>query len=331
MQADALNQAAHHASNAANKAGQAAEPGTTSTVASELDSFSHQLQDLIADPSWSGAVDTFLPILLGLGRAILVTVLLLIVVSFVARWARRAVERALQHTKLDATLKVFLTRLTKYAVWVLAVPVALGVLGIEATSLAAVIGAAGLAIGLGLQGALSNISAGILLLVLRPVRIGDLVNIQGVGGEVTELGLFYTVLNSFDNEPVYIPNQQILSDKVRNLTGNSDRRIEFAVGVAYGTDLHEAESILIDAAKNVEGLSDKEKTAVYLSGFGDSSINFLIHVYCPNRSYLATRHTAIHAVNDALKKANIEIPFPQRTLSGTVRLQRDTEDESTPS
>lgn len=297
-----------------------------SALAADVSEFSQNLQGLIADPSWSNFVDTFLPIALELGRIILIVVVLLVVVSFLARWASRATESALKRTHIDVTLRFFLTRIAKYAVWVLAVPVALSVLGIQATSLAAVIGAAGLAIGLGLQGALANISAGLLLLLLRPVRIGDLVNIQGVAGEVTELGLFYTILNTFDNEPVHIPNQQILTDKVRNLTGNETRRIEIPIGVAYGTDLHEAEAILLKAIKSVKDRAEHDGTAVYLTAFGASSIDFVAYIYCPNRKFLAVRHAAVHAINDALKAANIEIPFPQRTLSGNLRLvQADTE------
>jgi small conductance mechanosensitive channel len=298
-----------------------------SALAADVSQFSQNLQEFINNPTWSSFAETFLPILLDVGRIIAISVILLVVVSFLARWASRAAETALKRTQIEATLRVFLTRMVKYAVWVLAVPVALSVLGIQATSLAAVIGAAGLAIGLGLQGALANISAGILLLLLRPIRIGDVVNIQGVGGEVTELGLFYTILNTFENEPVHIPNQQILTDKVRNLTGNDTRRIVIPVGVAYGTDLHQAESIILNAIKSVEHRAEHDATAVFLTAFGASSIDFVAHIYCPNRKFLPVRHAAIHAINDALKAANIEIPFPQRTLSGNLRLvQSDTKD-----
>lgn len=296
-------------------------------IVADISEFSANFQNLIADPSWSNAAETFLPILVDLGRIILIVVVLLVVVSMLAKWAQRATESALKRTRIESTLRVFLIRSVKYAVWILAIPVALSILGIQATSLAAVIGAAGLAIGLGLQGALSNISAGILLLLLRPVRIGDLVNVQGTAGEITELGLFHTVVNTFDNEPVHIPNQQILTDKVRNITGNPIRRIEIPIGVAYGTDLHEAETILLQAVKSVDERVEHEKTAVYLTAFGASSIDFVAHLYCPNRRFLPVRHNAVHAINDALKAANIEIPFPQRTLTGSVRLTReDAED-----
>lgn len=297
--------------------------GAEPVIVSELAEFSAKLQSLITDPSWSKAIDTFLPVLLDIGRVIFIVVVLLVVVSFLARYAQKGVTKALDRTHIDKTLQTFVIRVTRYAVWIMAIPVALSVLGVEATSLAAVLGAAGLAIGLGLQGALANISAGILLLVLRPIRIGDYVTLQDISGEVRELGLFYTVINAFENELVHIPNQQILSDKVRNLTGNESRRIALPVGVAYGTDLHEAEQIIRDAVTGVEGRDTDHDPSVFLTGFGASSIDFIIYVYCPNRSFLGVRHATMHAVNDALSNAGIEIPFPQRTLSGRVLLARE--------
>lgn len=298
----------------------------TAPIASELSEFSENLQDLINNPTWGNAVDTFLPILLEVGRIIFIVVVLLVIVSFLSRWAQKAVSKALNRARIDLTLKKFLVRVTKYVVWILAIPVALSVLGVQATSLAAVIGAAGLAIGLGLQGALANISAGILLLVLRPVRIGDFVVIQDESGEITEIGLFYTTINTFANEVVSVPNQQILSDKVQNLTGNETRRVEIPIGVAYGTDLRKAEKALLDAANSVESRAKDKDPNVWLAAFGASSIDFVVHVYCPARSFLTVRHEAVHAVNDALAEAGIEIPFPQRTLSGSVRFVR-AEDE----
>jgi len=325
LQAQEIVQSADQATQAANGSSGGGSDAAEPVIVSEIAEFSSKLQSLVADPSWSKAVDTFLPVLLDIGKVIFIVVVLLVIVSFLARYAQKGIEKALGRTSIDETLKTFMIRVTRYAVWIMAVPVALSILGVEATSLAAVLGAAGLAIGLGLQGALSNISAGIMLLLLRPVRIGDYVSLQDVSGEVKELGLFYTVVNSFDNEPVHIPNQQILSDKVRNLTGNEIRRIALPVGVAYGTDLHDAERIILDAVTAVPGRAQDRDPAVYLTGFGESSIDFIIHVYCPNREYLAIRHVAIHAVNDALKKAEIEIPFPQRTLSGSVLLARDSD------
>lgn len=295
-------------------------------LVSEFAEFSDNLEHFFEDPSWSGAVGTFAPVLLELGRIILIIFLLLVAVSFVARWAQRAAARALARTSIDPTLGHFLSRLVKYIAWILAIPIALSVLGIQATSLAAVIGAAGLAIGLGLQGALANISAGILLLALRPVRIGDYVDIQGEMGEVKELGLFYTVITTFQNEVVSIPKQQILSDKVQNLTGNPTRRVDVPIGVAYGTDLRLAQRSLLEAATSIQSRAKDRDPAVWLTGFGASSIDFEVHVYCPARNFLTVRHEAIHAINDALAREKIEIPFPQRTLSGSVRLVPPKED-----
>lgn len=296
---------------------------TEPLIVSEFAEFSDNLKELIENPTWSNAVDTFLPVMLEVGKIIFVAVVLLVIVSFLSRWAQKAAARGLDRTRIDPTLKNFLIRLTRYIVWILAIPVALSVLGVQATSLAAVIGAAGIAIGLGLQGALSNISAGILLLVLRPIRIGDWIVAEGESGEVRDLGLFYTTVTTFSNEIVSIPNQKILSDKVQNLTGNPSRRVEIGVGVAYGTDLRVAERALLDAAKSVESRVKEVEPKVWLTGFGDSSIDFIVHLHCPCRGFFGVRHEAVHAINDALAKAGIEIPFPQRTLSGQLRLVKD--------
>lgn len=302
------------------------DPEAQPPIVADLSEFSDNFKQLVADPTWDKVADTFLPVILDIGQIIFVSLLLLVVVSFLSRWAQKAVSQAIKHTRIEPTIKLFLIRVTKYTVWILAIPVALSVLGVQATSLAAVIGAAGLAIGLGLQGALANISAGILLLMLRPVRIGDFVEIQGEAGEVRELGLFYTVINTFNNEVVSIPNQQILSDKVENLTGNTFRRVEIPVGVAYGTDLRKAESLLLEAATSVPTREKSQDPKVFLTGFGESSIDFIVFVHCPARSFFVVRHEAIHAINDALAKAGIEIPFPQRTISGNLRVVDDSKD-----
>ncbi len=307
---------------------QAANTATTAAeaeplIVTEFALFSDKLKHLIEEPTWANAIDTFLPVFLEVGKVIFVAVILLIIVSFISRWAQRAAAKGLERTRLDPTVRNFFIRLVKYAVWILAIPIALSVLGVQATSLAAVIGAAGLAIGLGVQGALSNISAGILLVFLRPVRIGDVVNIQGDSGEVRDLGLFYTTINTFTNEVVYIPNQRILSDKVQNFTGNAVRRVDIPVGVAYGTDLRLATDTLMAAARSAEGRDPAQDPRVWLTGFGGSSIDFVVQVFCPARSFVAVRHAAILAINDALNKQGIEIPFPQRTLSGQLRLVKD--------
>lgn len=284
--------------------------------------FSDKVERFIDEPSLSNAVDTFLPVLLDIGRVIFIVVVFLVVVSFISRWASKAASKGLERTRIDTTLSGFLARMAGYLVWVLSIPIALGVLGIEATSLAAIIGAAGIAIGLGLQGALANISAGIVLLVLRPIRIGDYVVIQDETGEVKDIGLFYTVITNFDNELVSIPNQQILSNKVQNLTGNETRVVEIAVGVAYGTDLKLARQTLLDAAASVESRDKSEEPDAWLTGFGASSIDFIVRVDCPSRTFFVVRHEAVQAVNDALNSAGIEIPFPNRTISGRLELAR---------
>ncbi len=309
-------------------------PGTadavTETISEKFGEVAGSFEQFADDPSLESAVGIFGPMLLDLGIAILGLVVLVIVVSLVGRWVRRLTGSALTRAKVEPTVAQFIGRLARYAVWIIAIPIAFELFGIKTTSLAAVIGAAGLAIGLGMQGALSNIAAGIILLVLRPIRISDLVEIQDESGDVTDIGIFYTTVNTFSNRVVLIPNSEVIGNKIENLTGNETRRVEVPVGVAYGSDLALAQKTLLAAMQeDVGSRSQKHDPAVWLTEFGDSSINFEVHVWCASREYLTVRHEAIEAIDRALGKADIEIPFPQRTIHMSQLAEAATSSDET--
>lgn len=285
-------------------------------LSQSLAEVSTRFEHFIAEPTFENAMGIFGPMLLSLGQAIIALLVLLIVVSFVSRWMQRLVKAGLTRAKVDATVTSFLARFAKYAVWLVAIPIAFELFGVRTTSLAAVIGAGGLAIGLAMQGALSNIAAGVMLLMLRPIRIGDYAEVNDEAGEVKELGIFYTTLTSWDNRVIYMPNSAVLGSKIENITGYETRRIEIPVGVAYGTDLERAKSVMLEALRrDVPARSRKEEPKVWLTAFGASSIDLEAHVWCPSRDYFKVRDEAILALNQALHEANIEIPFPQRTLT----------------
>ena len=169
-----------------------------------------------------------------------------------------------------------------------------------------------------MQGSLSNIAAGVMLLLLRPIKIGDYVELEGETGEVRELGIFYTTVNTWDNRVVFVPNSAVLGNKIDNKTGNSTRRVDIAIGVAYGSDLAQARDVMLGALKSsVPARSSANEPKVWLKGFGASSIDYDVYVWCPARDYLTVRDQAILALNEALNAADIEIPFPQRTLTFT--------------
>ena len=301
------------------------------TIALGFDSVGERINRVIEDPTLDTAVSALGPVLVDVGLAIFGLIVLILVVSVVGRWTQKLTRLALSRVRLETTVVLFLSRVAKYAVWVLALPVALEIFGIQTASFAAVIGAMGLAIGLAMQGSLSNIAAGIMLLVLRPIRIGDWVEIDGEYGEITDVGIFYTHLNTFQNKLAILPNSEVLGVKIEHYTANTRRRLDLPVGVAYGTDLREAKRVLEEAAVSASispypGNGPK----VVLKGFGDSSINFDVRVWCLSRDYWEAQTRGVMAINDALHGAGIEIPFPQRTLTFGGRLGIDREGKGVP-
>jgi len=294
------------------------------SIATGIDSFADQIQTLVDDPSLANFINILGPILIDIGLAIAGLVVLVIIVSFVGRWTQRLARVGLRRLKLETTVVNFLSRCAKYAVWIIALPIALELFGVETTSLAAVIGAGGLAIGLALQGSLSNIAAGIMLLMLRPFKIDDWVEIDGEMGIVQDIGIFYTHIDTFLHELIILPNSQVLGAKIQHFTESPSRRIVIPVGVAYGTDLEKARDVLTEAAASVSKPQEKDLTHdVLLVGFGASSIDFEVRVWCPSREFIYVRTDAILAINKALADADINIPFPQRTLSFLEPLRLD--------
>jgi len=286
------------------------------TVTTYLERFAQDFQTFIEDPSLNTAWDAFGPPLLSIGQAVVILVIVAVVTTMISKWLSGIVGKLLRKTRLEETVANFLTLAVRIAVWVLALPVALAIFGVDATALAALIGAAGLAIGLSLQGSLSNIAAGVVLAVIRPMRVGDYVEISDSDiGVVKEVGMFHTVVTTFNNVRVFVPNAEVLSARIENFTANSARRVDLPVGVAYGTDLEHAERVLLSAAKNdVPTRFRGEEPKALLTAFGASSIDFEVQVFCPAKEFLQVRHEAVLAVDKACKANGITIAFPQRDL-----------------
>lgn len=234
---------------------------------------------------------------------------------FVSRWVARAIRSRLGNVKhVDRTVAVFGANLARWGVMILALLLCLNVFGVAVTSLAAMLGAAGVAVGLAFQGSLSNIAAGVLLLVVRPFKVGDIVEIADQFGHVDNIGLVATRVVTRDNELVTIPNRHILDSNVENFTAYPYRRYQVDVGVAYGTDLRRAREALEAAAERVHDTASDRSSQVALTGFGGSSIDFLVRVWGDARGWVQARDELVQAIDDELKDAEIEIPFPQRDL-----------------
>lgn len=239
---------------------------------------------------------------------------LLFVANIVASWTRRLTARALARAKLDETLAKFFSNAARYVVLVVAVVAALGVFGIETTSFAAVLGAAGLAIGLAFQGSLSNLAAGVMLLAFRPFKVGDVINAGGATGKVDEIELFTTRLVTPDNRLIILPNSSVFGGKIENVTAFDTRRVNVDVGTDYGADLQKVREVLEKVANSVEGRIDEPASQVYLLSLGASSIDWTVRVWCKTEDFWGVQERLTNDVKKALDDAGIGIPFPQTDI-----------------
>jgi small conductance mechanosensitive channel len=245
---------------------------------------------------------------------------LIIIVGFmVAGWARRTLERTLERTlscsgKMDATLVRFFGSLIRYAIMGFVIIAALQRFGVEATSLVAVFGAAGLAIGLALQGTLSNVAAGVMLLMFRPFKIGDFVDIGGQAGTVKEVGLFTTELATGDNVKIIMPNGQIWGSAIKNFSANPTRRVDLVMSIDYSDNIDTAMATLNRViGEESRALTDPEST-VAVAELGASSVDILVRVWVNAADYWGVRWDLTKKMKEQLEADGISIPFPQQVV-----------------
>lgn len=220
-----------------------------------------------------------------------------------AGWVRRLSLRGLTKAKVDLTLSRFISNISKWLVLVLAGLACLGAFGIETTSFAAVLAAAGFAVGMAFQGTLSNFAAGMMLLVFRPFKIGDVVSVAGVTGKVNEIDLFTTMVDTPDNRRIILPNGTIFGSTIENISHHATRRVEVAVGTGYTADLDRTRKVLMDAAKSVENTLADPGPVIFLSELGRSSIDWSVRVWVNAGDYWGVREALMRAVKVALDEA----------------------------
>jgi small conductance mechanosensitive channel len=249
------------------------------------------------------------------GLSVIGGLVILIVGWIVAGSARRAVNRALSKIeKIDVTLRQFLASLVRYVILIFVVLAVLAQFGIQTASLIAIFGAAGLAVGLALQGTLSNLAAGVMLLLFRPFKVGQYVEAGGKAGTVKAIDLFVTELATPDNVQILIPNGQIWGSSVTNYSFHETRRVDFLVGIDYGDDIDKAfDAIKGVIAKDSRCLKDPEPMIV-VGELADSSVNIIVRVWSAGSDYWAVKFDLTKAFKEALDAAGISIPFPQRTV-----------------
>jgi small conductance mechanosensitive channel len=248
------------------------------------------------------------------GLKIVAAVLIFIIGRWAAALAAKLVSKALIRAHVDETLVSFLSHLTKIGILVFVVIAALAKMGLQTASFVAVLGAAGLAVGLALQGSLSNFASGVLMLIFKPIRVGDFVEAGGAKGSVKEIGIFTTVLNSPDNVRIIVPNSQVTGNSISNYTINGTRRVDMVIGVSYEDDLKKAREVIEKVLAGDDRILPDPAPLVAVSELADSSVNFVVRPWVKVTDYWPTYFDLTAEIKVALEKKGITIPFPQRDV-----------------
>lgn len=244
------------------------------------------------------------------GMKLLLAIVLLLVGLWVIKFVVKLLEKNVQG-KFDRTLTGFLMSITRAVLLVLLFISIASTIGIEVTSFVAVLGAASFAVGFALQGSLSNFAGGVLLLVFRPFTAGDTIEVAGHKGKVQEIQILYTIMITFDNKKIMIPNSNISNNSITNFSAMNERRVDLTFGIGYDDDFHEAISLLKDLAAKHDLILDNPEPIIRVTEHAGSSINIACKVWVKGPDYWTVFYDMHEDVKDAFDEAGIGIPYPQ--------------------
>jgi len=249
------------------------------------------------------------------GFSVVGAIILLIVGLWLSGRVKRGVIASLMRVqRVDATLRTFFADLARYAVIVLTVIMVLNQFGVQTASLIAILGAAGLAIGLALQGTLSNVAAGVMLLLFRPLAVGQFVEAGGTSGTVKDVNLFTTELATLDNVQVIVPNSKIWGANITNYSVYQTRRMDIVMGIGYASSIDEAMAALREVFESDPRVAAEPAPAMYVTSLGDSSVDITVRLWCAAGDFWALKTDLNKRFKEAFDARGIEIPFPQRTV-----------------
>jgi small conductance mechanosensitive channel len=259
-------------------------------------------------------IQQVIDLLTQLGIALITAIVVMVIGRWIAKGLTRLVRRALRRYEVDVTLERFVSSLVYALLMTVVVIAAINQLGVQTTSLVAVVGAAGLAVGLALQGSLANFAAGVLIVLFRPYEAGDMIEAAGESGVVQEVQIFTTVINTLDNKKVVIPNSQIMAGSITNYTANELRRVDLVAGVSYEDDLDKVKAVLQDVvAADTRVVADPAPT-IAVSEMADSSVNFVVRPWVKPDDYWDVYFDLTETIKKRFDQEGISIPFPQRDV-----------------
>ena len=254
----------------------------------------------------------------GLFTALLYKILFAGLIFFIGRWVARLMtdlaKKMMARAEIEDTLERFLGNLLYATLLTFVVIASINQLGIQTTSLIAVLGAAGLAIGLALQGSLSNFAAGVLIVLFKPYKVGDFVEAGGVAGTIEEVQIFTTILKSPDNKKIIVPNSQVMAGEITNYSANPTRRVDLVVGCGYDDDLDKVRKVLEEVVAADPRILDDPETTIAISELGDSSVNFVLRPWVLGTDYWPVYCALTEQVKKRFDQEGISIPYPQRDV-----------------
>jgi small conductance mechanosensitive channel len=264
-----------------------------------------QLQQFV-DGAWAIVLANYKPVL--------AAVIILLVGRMAAGWVRMITRRGLERGQVDPTLVPFVAKLAYYAVLAVVVIAALNRVGVATTSVVAIFGAAGLAVGLAMQGTLSNFASGVMLLLFRPFSLGDYVEAGGTAGTVMEIGIFSSTLKSPDNVKITVPNSQIFGAVISNYNGYDTRRVDMVMGIGYDDDIQTALDTIRSIVTADERVLADPEPQIAVSNLGESSVDIVVRPWCASGDYWALKFDLTRKLKEGLEGAGCSIPFPQRDV-----------------
>ena len=272
------------------------------------------LQEVAKNPglirSW---LEGLIPDLLNFALQVVIAIVIYIIGGKIIGAIVKMVRRSMDKAGADEGVKQFVTPVIKYGLYVILIFIIMGLFGIATTSAVAVLGSAGVAIGLALQGSLSNFAGGVLILILKPFRVGEYIVVNGSGNEgtVTEISVFYTKLLTADNKLIVIPNGTLSNSSITNVSHVERRRVDILVGIGYEADIREAKEVLLKLAREDEARIAEEEPVVFVNNLGDSAVELGVRIWVAAENYWTAKWRLTENIKYALDEHGISIPYQQ--------------------
>ncbi len=248
------------------------------------------------------------------GIKLIAAIAIFFIGRMVARFVTKGIGKVMQSRDVDEILESFVSNLVYWALMMFVIIAAINQIGVQTTSLIAIIGAAGLAVGLALQGSLANFAAGVLIVMFRPYRVGDFVEAAGVAGSVVQVQLLTTILKTVDNKQIVVPNGQIMGGIITNFSANETRRVDLVIGISYDDDIDKARATIQDLVDTDDRILKDPACLIAVSELADSSVNFVVRPWVKTADYSAVNFGLTEAIKKRFDKEGISFPYPQQDV-----------------